>query len=1492
MATVNQTLDPNIAVVDPGNNGKPSTGIETTPPTIVSPELVVNKRASAQFIYPGEQFKYTITINNVGNAATSNPFFITDVLPPGITFIPPAVSSTGTVVNTGSNTNLNLTVNGYIPAGGSATITIPVQASNTLPNGAIDPNTAQISPGNGGDDVYVSDQTPPIIETPELIVTKKSTVSSTTPGSAFGYFIEIKNNSSIPTSDPYTVTDSLPNYITLAPGYSPTVSSGTVVNTGDDKNLNLALSPALAPNETVTIFIPVVVSPLAPPDYVGTNIAIVDPGNGGDLVTGEDKDTPVIQAPILVGSKSSSEDLITPGSTFNYTMTFQNSGNYPTTSPLTITDPLPPNVVLNGTVTSSAGVVTNYGTNTNLQLSIPVSLEPGESITITIPVRALSTTPAGVLGNNTATGSAGLTTTVVTDPSPPVVKVPVLKGEKVASNEILCPGESFNYTLTITNNSSVATANPFNITDNLPSGVYLSGTPYTSIGAITNTGTNTNLNLSVKGSIASGQTIQIIIPVTVSTDQPTGELGKNSATISPGNGGDPITVTEVTPPVVDTPQLQVIKTSNITTTTPGSTFAYYVYIKNNSEVLTANPLILTDILPDYLSLNGNVSSNGGPVTTNVVGQTLNMTIPTSLPPGGSILILIPVKIDDNAPNGSIGKNLITVDPGNGGDLATGTDNDPPTIQMPIIEVAKASSPSTVYPGATFTYLLQVTNIGNLSTSNPFTVTDNLPPGVTLASNPTSNAGTVTNLGSGQNLVLSIAGSIAPGSSIYIAIPVKVALDAPSGELSPNTATVDPGNNGNLSDGVEVLPPTVAVPELGVTKESNSDFLAPGQTFNYTITVTNYGSVPTSNPFSVTDLLPSGVTLSGAPYSTAGSVVNKGTNNNLNLLVYGQIQPGTTVTIVLPVIVNNDAPTGQLAQNTAVVNPGNGGDNASATDNNPPYIENPTIAVWKSSQISSARPGDTFNYVITIVNNSKVPTSNPFSITDNLPSYMSLNGNITSTAGAVTNSGNNTNLILSIGSSIPPDSAVTVTIPIKIADNAPLGEMGSNIASVYPDDTGNPTTGKDMSPPYIMGPSLAITKSADVETTTIGGTFNYIITITNNGNYPTSNPYSVTDQLPNGVELNGQPTSNNANIINLGTSTNLNLSITPQLQPGESITITVPVKVTNPNGTGQLDNNSVTGYPGNGGKPATGTDDNPPILTQTPDVLMQLKKSSCPNCVAPGGIITYKITTTNVGNSGMNVFSLVDVLPTVKLACNGATNLTIIPGSFDVKIFLPDSTTLIANVSITGTDAIPILTITDASNMPLSIPVGASVCMIYKVQVPINATCSGIIKNSVSILGSGYPVTDCGVKIQNQKSQCFKLVACLNNTTNVKAGKIVPIKLTQKTGNCINVQNIFNQCSQEFSVAGNHQYECCYRVKIAKPVSGKVYKFGINVGDQLESDTVTSTLYPPFTTCDVFEVKAKSTISIYGSCLQKLSLVNLSEDNICINEACLEIRLIN
>src|SRR4029453_8678788 len=178
-----------------------------------------------------------------------------------------------------------------------------------------------------------------------------------------------------------------------------------------------------------------------------------------------------------------------------------------------------------------------------------------------------------------------------------------------------------------------------------------------------------------------------------------------------------------------------------------------------------------------------------------------------------------------------------------------------------LRIAKSSATTgTVSPGENFDYTLTVVNAGP-SDATDVVVTDQLPTSVSFFSSADGCTGTVGALGGTVTCPTRPVLSAVPGSNTVSShIPATLAAAyVGDGSDVPNTATVSsatadpvPANNSAQLTGI----PSLAEGEAGMTVTKavvGSPSVAPGETFSYTITVTNEGPSAAVNPRAVDTL---------------------------------------------------------------------------------------------------------------------------------------------------------------------------------------------------------------------------------------------------------------------------------------------------------------------------------------------------------------------------------------------------------------------------------------------------------------------------------------------------------------------------------------------------------------------------------------------------------------------------------------------------------------
>ena len=431
-------------------------------------------------------------------------------------------------------------------------------------------------------------------------------------------------------------------------------------------------------------------------------------------------------------------------------------------------------------------------------------------------------------------------------------------------------------------------------------------------------------------------------------------------------------------------------------------------------------------------------------------------------------------------------------------------------------VISKSTVSTFQQGGTATYTLIITNIGDAATTSPFTITDTMPTGLTLG----------TPAGAGFNFTASTASQLSAVSTSplpatgtrVISLPVNIAANAPASIT--NTASVSGGgetNTGNNAGSVTKNVTQIA-PELTITKIGNGTFQQ-GGTATYTITVTNNGNGPTTSPFTVLDIIPTGLIpvlpLSAADWNCASS-----TTSLITCTSTAPLAAGASRTITLPVNITANAP----ASITNTVNVSGGGDSNTGNNAGVAVVNVTQIRPDLTVQLTGNGPfvrGSTASYTCTVNNVGNGPTTASFTVAGIIPTGLSIglpvSGPGFNCTASTTGQLSCVNLApLAAGASIP------LTFTVNIAANAPASITHTVSVSGGGESVTNNNAASSVVNVVSPAPDLTITKTT-ASTFLQGGTATYTLTVHNAGNTATTSPYSILDTLPDGLTIIGSPT---------------------------------------------------------------------------------------------------------------------------------------------------------------------------------------------------------------------------------------------------------------------------------------------------------------------------------------------------------------------------------
>ena len=462
---------------------------------------------------------------------------------------------------------------------------------------------------------------------------------------------------------------------------------------------------------------------------------------------------------------------------------------------------------------------------------------------------------------------------------------------------------------------------------------------------------------------------------------------------------------------------------------------YTLNIKNTGTIATNGQLLVLDSLPAGLTLTSNAASqagNGWTFLPNTGGGSFTAERSDPLAAGSSYPTLsIYFSVADNAPTSVT--NTVALD--GAGQSAIPTSNiQTSVVQKADLAIVLSHSPSFQQGDTADAYSIDVSNLGQASTSGTVTVTDTLPAGISFVSAQGGNWTTSVN---GQTVTATQVNALAAGAS-YPALTITVGVAGNATSVT-NTATVSGGSeintaNDSASDNTVITAPA---PDMTVGLTDSGNFQEGDAVDSYTITVGNSGSQASSGLVTVTDTLPAGLTptlVTGSGWTNPqiqGQTVTVTRSDSLG--AYSNYPP-----LTIDVGVADNAAASLV--NTATV--AGGGElntaNDSATDTTVvAQVANLTVALTDQTPIvntSVFRQGSSKGELyINLTNAGNAATTATVTVTDTLPAGLTE----TATTGAGWTFQVNGQTVTATRPSIPADSvAPGITITCTVANDAP------------------------------------------------------------------------------------------------------------------------------------------------------------------------------------------------------------------------------------------------------------------------------------------------------------------------------------------------------------------------------------------------------------------------------------------------------------------------
>ena len=410
-------------------------------------------------------------------------------------------------------------------------------------------------------------------------------------------------------------------------------------------------------------------------------------------------------------------------------------------------------------------------------------------------------------------------------------------------------------------------------------------------------------SVTISGAFANGVSI---VPIPAKFQTSLGSLETDGVVIDPPpSGASDLTVTKS-----HVPDIAI----------PGGTVTYTVRVSNVGSGPSSGTVTVTETPPPGLT----ITTMSGPGWTCTAGA-FTCTRGDPLAPGASYeLITVATRVADNAVAGVV-PNTVVVSGGGDSNTTNNGATDPTVIAAPSpgmdLSITKRHSPPTVVPGQIFSYFITVLNVGGSPSSGEVTVTETPPAGLTVTA--LSGAGWTCTV---PTRTCTRSDALPPQSSYPdIIVTTTVGPGVVPGTVI-NTAVVagggdpNPGNN-TATDPTEVTSP-VAGPDLTLTKNYAGGLVMAGQSINFTISVTNVGSGPTSGNVTVTETPPAGLTVTALSGPGWACVVATRTCLRSDALPPTVSYPDIMVTAVVAAEATGTIVNGALVSGGGDSNPGN------------------------------------------------------------------------------------------------------------------------------------------------------------------------------------------------------------------------------------------------------------------------------------------------------------------------------------------------------------------------------------------------------------------------------------------------------------------------------------------------------------------------------------------------------------------------------------------
>jgi uncharacterized repeat protein (TIGR01451 family)/gliding motility-associated-like protein len=840
----------------------------STVTTLVNSDYNLNvvKTASSSTVVAGEEFTYTIRLENQGPSHAYN-LVVSDTLSSYLEF----VSGSGNAQHENGIVTWSMF---ELKAGVQSSMSLTVRVDPDTPDGSEIRNIA-LAFTETGDTIEGDPNIITVISNTDFAVVKTADKQVVEAGDVVTYNLTIRNMGE-QIAENAILVDTLSSHLTFMLATGNYSVSGNIItwHLGDFgqnevKNVSLiARVKADTPNGTV----------IPNTAFASSDNIDEDSESNTELIT-------VISYTEFSIQKTANASTVNAGENIIYTIDITNEGPSVSNN-IHVSDELPDGVTF--VSASDGGELNAYTVNWTIQ-----TLAVGESKSLILVVKTDPALPQGTIIYNTAVVQSDETET----PEPSneeEVEIDTyfeLDVEKIAQSGTVFPGANVTYFIDVSNNGP-SNAHNISVVDELPaelsfvsannSGYYSDGFVYWDIDSIV---ANTTLRLSLE--------VQVNSDVEHQT-----EIRNIALTYKPDVDDPEDTDTSIVIVGFDY-EIYISKIASDTAVFAGEEIDYTISLLNEGD-MDLFGLIVEDTLQGnvaFLSASHDAIFANGVVQWNIA----------EIGAGEQIDLTVSVEVGEENENGTLIYNVAWLSD----DYSDNPHSSDTTIVEVIsetdLEITKNASQSIVNAGSEVEYVILVDNRGP-GNSYDLVVADTIPEGLTVIN--ISEYGVIDN-----GVVVWTIPVLPEGNSFTVSFTASTNARLPHNTAIDNVAYTWSTNSDTVR--VETVS-TITInndPGLSVSKNATSTQAQIGDTVQYSIEVSNTGYGVASNVY-VHDNLPPELTLVSA--SDGGESISE---NTVEWLI-GDLDEGESRIVWISAVLNENAVEGSVVANFAFTSGGN------------------------------------------------------------------------------------------------------------------------------------------------------------------------------------------------------------------------------------------------------------------------------------------------------------------------------------------------------------------------------------------------------------------------------------------------------------------------------------------------------------------------------------------------------------------------------------------